>query len=305
MKDINELPKNVYDRLEYLEFMLRFRGWISRADLTERFGIGEAAATRDIRLYRQFAENNLLLNQSSKKYEILEQTFFAIFSLPINAALSKLRTAKVSEALGLSEFEGILCPPRLALPKIDFLAKITRAISGFKQLKITYRSVKNGLSQKVIIPHAIFDNGIHWYVRAYDESKVKSERFRSYALTRIVSIEIGNSFELSSSIGNGNMDFQWNRMVNLELIPHPNRKNVFCPETIEHDFNMEDGFMKLTVRAAIAGYWLHHWNVDCTEDHSLKGYDYQLWLRNHQTLYDVESRGIAPGLSTYATDDEK
>lgn len=302
MKEINELPKNVYDRLEYLEFMLRFRGWISRVDLTLRFGIGEAAATRDIRLYKDLSEQNLMLNQSSKKYEILEKTFRPIFELPISSALSKLRTAKVSEALGMSEFDGILCPQRLSLPKIELIAKVTRAISGTKQLNIAYRSVNNGLSKKTIRPHAVFDNGIHWYVRAYDESNPDSP-YRSYALTRIVSIEIGDDSDPNASVGGALTDYQWNRMVNLELVPHPNKKNVKCPETIEHDFNMSNGCLKLSVRAAVVGYWLHHWNVDCTEDHNLKGYDYQLWLRNHPTLYDVESRVIAPGLSTYHTDE--
>ncbi len=301
MKEINELSKIVYDRLEYLEFMLRFRGWISRGDLTLRFGIGEAAATRDIRLYKELSEQNLMLNQSSKKYEILEETFKPVFELPISSALSKLRTAKVSEALGMSEFDGILCPQRLSLPRIELLEKVTRAISGMKQLNISYRSVNNGLSKKIIRPHAMFDNGIHWYVRAYDESKPKNP-YRSYALTRIVSIEIGNSFDPNASVGNASTDYQWNRMVNLELVPHPNEKNVKYPKTIEHDFNMSNGCLKLSVRAAVVGYWLHHWNVDCTEDHHLEGYDYQLWLRNHLTLYDVESRVIAPGLSTYHSD---
>ncbi|MEB8430754.1 WYL domain-containing protein [Cocleimonas sp. KMM 6892] len=298
---LNELPKNVYDRLEYLEFMLRFRGWVSRADLTERFEIGEAAATRDLRLYKGFAEKNLKLNQTNKKYEIQEDSFTPIFELPISSALSKLRTAKITEAINVSEFNGISCPPRLAFPKIDFLAKITRAISGAKQLKIKYRSVDNGLSEKILQPHAIFDNGIHWYVRAYDVTASENP-FRSYALTRIENIEILENNDVYVLQGGGNMDFQWNRMVNLVFVPHPNRKNVKNPETIEYDFNMEEGCLKLTVRAAIAGFWLHYWNIDCTEDHSLKGYEYQLWLKNHQTLYDVESRIIAPGLSTYPTD---
>jgi len=28
-------------------------------------------------------------------------------------------------------------------------------------------------------------------------------------------------------------------------------------------------------------------------------YNFQLWLKNHPTLYDVESRNIAPSLSDY------
>ena len=91
---ISELPKNIYDRLEYIEFMLRFRGWVSRIDLTERFGIGEAAATRDIRQYREFAKSNLELNQSTKKYEIIESSFDPLFDLQISSAMSKLRTSR-------------------------------------------------------------------------------------------------------------------------------------------------------------------------------------------------------------------
>lgn len=299
MRAIDELPKNVHDRLEYLEFMLRFRGWISRSDLIDSFGIGEAAATRDIRLYKDMAEQNLVLNQRSKKYEIVEDLFTPIFELKVSSALSKLRTSKVSHALGMGDANGILCPRRLSLPKIDFLAKVTRAISGKKLLKISYRSIQNGQSKKVIRPHAIFDNGMHWYVRGYDESAPENP-YRSYALTRIMSIEIADLENDDHTIGSESNDHQWNRVVNLELVPHPNKKNVPNPKTIEHDFDMVKGVTKIEVRAAIAGYWLQHWNVDCTENHTLKGYQYQLCLKNHQALYDVESRKIAPGLSDYS-----
>jgi hypothetical protein len=297
MDSIDELPKNVYDRLEYLEFMLRFRGWVSRSDLTDRFGLGEAAATRDIRLYRELSPDNLKLNQSSKKYEILDEGFRPVFDLRVQSALSKLRGGKICDALGMGDSGGFLCPARLVLPDVDVLATITRAISVGAQLRTVYRSVQNGRSEKRLVPHALFDNGIHWYMRAFDLDKKK---FRSYALTRICEVDIDRQVNESPDLKL--KDFQWSRMVSLELIPHPDRKNVPEPETIDYDFKMKDGVLKLMVRAAVVGYWLHHWSVDCTEDHHLKGYDYQLWLRNHQTLYDVESRGIAPGLSTYDQD---
>ncbi len=299
MQNINEIPKNIYDRLEYLEFMLRFRGWISRADLTERFGISGAAASRDISLYREIAEDNLLLNQSTKKYEILDTTFSPLFNLKIQSVLSKIRTSKISTALNMNEFDGVLCPPRLSLPKIDVLSAITRAISGKHSLIMTYFSIQNGFSTKSIHPHAIFDNGIHWYVRAFDK---KRALYHSYALTRIDTVEIDfNSDNIQSSVGE---DDQWNRMVILKLVPHPNKNNVKYPKTVEHDFNMVHGCLQIKVRATVAGYWLSQWRVDCTENHSLKGYEYQLWLQNHNTLYDVESRKIAPGLSTYEKDFE-
>lgn len=293
MKKLDDLPKNVHERLEYIEFMLRFRGWVSRTDLTDRFSTGDAAATRDIRLYRDLGgDKNLELNPSTKKYVITHSNFKPLFELDIQQALSKIRNKTFREALGMSDSEGVLCPPRLGLPSIETLSSLTRAISCKTLLEVKYRSVKNGLSNKLLAPHSLFDNGVRWYVRAFDLAR---EEFRTFALTRIVSTEHEEKELLQTqSITH---DHQWNRMVYLEIIPHPNRKNVQEPDTIIHDFQMQDGCLKLNIRASVVGYWLSLWNVDCTEDHSLEGYQYQLWLRNHPTLYDVESRKIAPGLA--------
>ena len=82
-------------------------------------------------------------------------------------------------------------------------------------------------------------------------------------------------------------------MMPLQLVPHPN--NVQFPTAIEMDYGMSDGVLNLNVRAALAGYLLRRWNVDCTENASLKGGEYQLWLRNQQTLYGAENLEIAPG----------
>jgi hypothetical protein len=88
-------------------------------------------------------------------------------------------------------------------------------------------------------------------------------------------------------------DHQWMRMVPLQIMPHPN--NVKHPKAIELDFGMEKGMMEINVRAAMAGYLLRRWNVDCTEDASLTGGEYQLWLHNTQTLYGADNLAIAPG----------
>lgn len=298
MKELSELAKNVHDRLEYIEFMLRFRGWFSRADLTERFRLGEAAATRDIRLYKDYAEDNMTLEPSTKRYVLNESSFSPLFDMRAQTALSKLRTSKICEALGMAESDGVLCPPRLTLPDVNIISNITRAISSGSTLNTAYWSIKNGASDKTLIPHALFDNGVHWYMRAFDP---RHNEFRSYALTRIEDAKVATqNTDINAATSK---DHQWNRMVNLELAPHPNRKNVASPETVEHDFNMDEGFFSVSVRAVVAGYWLHHWSVDCTEDHSLEGYEYQLWLKNHNTLYDVDSRKIAPGLSDYNNND--
>jgi hypothetical protein len=45
----------------------------------------------------------------------------------------------------------------------------------------------------------------------------------------------------------------------------------------------------------LAGYLLRRWYVYCTEDARLIGGEYQLWLRNQQTLYGAENLAISPG----------
>jgi hypothetical protein len=88
-------------------------------------------------------------------------------------------------------------------------------------------------------------------------------------------------------------DIQWNRIAEIELVPHP--ANVQHPDTIEAEYGMENGVLRMRVRAAMAGYLMRRRNVDCTEDHSLKGAEFHLWLRNRQALYGVTNLVLAPG----------
>ena len=53
--------------------------------------------------------------------------------------------------------------------------------------------------------------------------------------------------------------------------------------------------LKVNARAAAAGYVLRRWNAECTEDHSLQGAEYHLWLKNWQVLYGTENLVIGSG----------
>ena len=59
---------------------------------------------------------------------------------------------------------------------------------------------------------------------------------------------------------------------------------------------MKNGVLKKDMRAAIAGYILRRWNVDCTYDHHLEGGEYHLALKNIEALDDsVDTMTLAPG----------
>jgi hypothetical protein len=276
------------DRLAFVELRLQFLGDIRRQDLMSRFDIQAAAATRDIGLYKELASNNLDYDPKNKIY-VRGSWFRPIFEFSGERVLTWM-----FQGFGDSEPQRVkpLAPfanaALLARFDLEILSMITRAIYRSSALEITYRALSSGLTHREIVPFALANNGQRWHVRAYDR---RSNEFRDFVLGRIAeanmtSAEIGEHERAAQ-------DIQWNRITELELVPHP--ANVQHPDTIEAEYGMVAGVLNLQVRAAMAGYLLRYWNVDCTEDHRLKGAEYHLWLRNRQALYGVSNLVIAPG----------
>jgi hypothetical protein len=61
------------------------------------------------------------------------------------------------------------------------------------------------------------------------------------------------------------------------------------------DYGMENKVLEIEVRAALVGYLLRRWNVDCTDEATLEGGEFQLWLRNSKSIFGAENLTIAPG----------
>jgi hypothetical protein len=60
------------------------------------------------------------------------------------------------------------------------------------------------------------------------------------------------------------------------------------------DYGMRDGVLRMKLRAATTGYILRKWSVDCSPDHSLRGHDYRLWLKDPLAIYGVKNAILAP-----------
>ena len=147
--------------------------------------------------------------------------------------------------------------------------------------------MSSGSSERVIVPLALVDTGLRWHVRAFDR---KSGEFRDFVITRIQEPTILD--EESMVHERTDADIQWTRIVELDVVPHPRLKH---PEIVELDYGMQDGSIRLRVRAAVAGYMLLRWCIDASPDHCLKEEQYRLWLRDHLALYGVKNALLAPG----------
>jgi predicted DNA-binding transcriptional regulator YafY len=291
LEKLNTINQSQTSRVFYIDFRMRFLGTVTRNDLVNRFGIKEAAATRDIAFYRDMAPENIEYNATVKQY-IRKETFHPAFEHNSEQALLALTTGIGDDSFGIHKpLVSNELPTPLSAPDIDVLAAVTSAIHQERPAEIEYYSTTSGFTTRTVVPFSLFSNGLRWYFRAYDR---KRERFLDFALTRVAKARVLAN-ETVAEQETREADNQWNRIVELELVPHPNGENLAHPETIALDYHMSDGVLRLQLRATIAGYLLRLWLVDCTEDHSLPGHEYQLWLRNHPTLYGVESASLAPG----------
>ena len=274
-------------RLAYIDFKLMFVGHVNRAELVAYFEQGLSSATRDINLYKELAPKNMEYDPRDKRYYQAVK-FKPLFQHDPRKTLMKLSHDITDGFDAISDINfPVEAPSQLNIPDIWIVAKLVQAVINKKAVNVIYTSLSSGSSSRDIVPHSIVDNGLRWHVRAFDR---KTQSFRDFVLTRITKVTIKDD-ELSQKEEKLE-DHQWMRVMPLHLVPHP---AVEHPTAIALDYAMADGVLELNVRAALAGYLLRRWNVDCTENASLKGSEYQLWLSNRQTLYGAENLAIAPG----------
>jgi hypothetical protein len=285
---LTDLTQPQRDRLVFVELRVRFIGEIRRQDLVSRFGIQSAAATRDLALYKELASGNIDYDSKGKSY-VLGPDFHPVFDFPPDRVLSWLtQSFGDGEPVRLKAWITSETPSRLTQPDLDVLASVTRAIHQECPLVIEYYSITSGRAEREIVPFALLDNGSRWHVRAFDR---KSQEFRDFVITRIKNPIVMKGAKVQPH-EQSNQDIQWTRIVELELVPHPDQPR---PEITEMDYSMDSGVLRMKLRAATAGYILRQWSVDCSPDHSLRGHEYRLWLKDHLALYGVKNALLAPG----------
>jgi hypothetical protein len=287
----DDLSRPQRERLAHVDFALYFLGELRRVDLSGKFETGPAGATRDIALYREYAPGNCELDKTGKVYRPLP-TFRPLFQHSPRRVLTSLSQG-FGEGLG-DDLEPLISseiPFPLSVPDASIIAPISRAIHRGLAVRLRYTSVRSGGTEKTIVPIALVDTGIRWHVRAFDREK---KEFRDYVLTRME-----NPVVLEDSPAKkeerAESDSQWSRVINLELLPHPDHPR---PELVKMDYGMKEGVLKLKVRAANAGYMLRRWAVDCSPKHELPYIDHPLWLPDPLALYGANNAQLAPGYLT-------
>jgi len=284
----DKLTQSQLERLRHIDYRLSFFGSLSRSDIQREFNIQGAAATRDIRLYKDLYPDNMHYCSQSRLY-LVGDKYVSHLDLDYHDILNRL--AANSLASPLNDGVGIAIQlNELSLqqiPSLDTFALLARAIHTKTMVTISYISLSSGLKARDIAPLALVNNGTRWHLRAFDRLR---NAYSDFVVNRIQTLtESKEAIPTNQSLAN---DIQWNRFVNMKIAPHPSLKH---PEAIELEYNMIDGCFQVNVRAALAGYFLCLLRVDSSANHRLDPAEHHLWLSNTVTLYDVENLAIAPG----------
>lgn len=229
-EQLSELTQPQRDRLAFVELRVRFIGEIRRQDLVTRFGIQSAAASRDLALYKELAPNNIDYDPKGKSY-ILGPYFRPVFDFPPERVLSWLTQGfGDGEPMQLRAWVASESPSRLAHPDQNVLASVTRAIHQVCPLGIEYYSVSSGRAERQIVPFALIDNGLRWHVRAFDR---QSQEFRDFDITRIKNPVVLKGLPVARH-EMSDQDIQWTRIVELELVPHPDQPRPEIRDGLQH-----------------------------------------------------------------------
>jgi len=278
-----DIKWNTRQRLQYIEIMAFYTGVVTRSDVARSFGLSDAAATKDLKLYGQLAPDNLMYVHSVFGF-VPTESFQPMFAELEPASVLPLIAANLAGSGGPSEdarlydisMEELPLPVRL--PDRHVCAQVLRAVKQRKQLSVVYKSMtdRDETDPRIIEPHSLINTGLRWHVRAYSQD---SYDFRDFVLSRFVAAEILDE-DAESSI---EYDDDWVEPITLKLAPHPNLKQR-KQESLLIDYRAVNGIIEIDVRRALIGYLLHRLSVDTTADHSMNPNAYQLVLVNRDEI---------------------
>ena len=277
-----KLRRGAVNRLRYIEFLVWFRGFVSRKDIIDQYRIAEAAATKDFKQYSEAYPENLVYDVRAKRYALSEK-FRPAFSHDPKAALNSLAgigSHRPFNRPSLIESDFVQGVHRLNRPEV--VAGLTRSISTKSIVHCEYSSVGSGYKQRVLAPRAIATDGDRWHIRAYVPEK---REFRDFTLARFGKVSLEG--EGTARKYKDEEDYAWETRVAVCLTAHPSAK---FPESISASCDLVNGELNLEVRCALIGYFLRRWRIDVTDTGVMNPAAFQLRLKNVDEVREVITR---------------
>ncbi len=250
-------------RLEFIDFRLHWNRTVNRGELVEFFRISIQQASADLAHYSHLAPRNMEYDKSLKTYRATPSFRPAINKDDAQSYLSELLGLSVGTVAPSASFIGWQPPHdivRYPARPIDTgtLLRVLWAIRDGDELMVSYQSMRRATpNTRWITPHALAFDGHRWHVRAWCQESIE---FRDFVISRIQHIEASRKARRSAET-----DSWWNTYIDVVIKPREGLTDS-QRRTIETDFGMTRGRLKLSCRKALAFYLLRQMQVDRPPD---------------------------------------
>lgn len=87
--DAYSLPEA--ERLAYMNLCIRYLGSISRAEIMAEFKVAQAAASKDLALYRELKPDNCCIDTATKRTVILADSYTPLIRIGVHTALNLIQ----------------------------------------------------------------------------------------------------------------------------------------------------------------------------------------------------------------------
>lgn len=259
------------DRLAYIDFLLMFKGSLTRQDLTDFFGIKMASASAAISEYREYRQDNVEYAHKEAKNVIKISNFNPLLNYDAEGALGMLANGfnkgKFNATPTLPYERVGFMPKRL---DVNLVAKVTRAISNNSSITCKYLSHSSKVhDERTLYPTAIFYDGISWMFRAFSISEsTPGGDFRSFNFSRISSAtEMPQNYAKKHQTIQSDAD--WQTIIPVVLQIHPSIDSESKKSVLIHEYGVDSSTNQLSVsvRAVLFYYLKEQWSIDVrTED---------------------------------------
>jgi hypothetical protein len=260
------------ERFWFIELIAYWEGRIASTHLCTRFRISRQQASKIINKYKSTYPNNLIYDSSLKGY--LPSTKFSAHYISGDAA-EYLRWVTTPSASSPSNQRplphvSLELPPRQVRPEL--MRGLVTAMRTQSRVDVDYVSLTNPNREgRIIAPHTFINTGLRWHLRAWCE---KSQEYRDFVLSRFR----GDPHLMDKSPHTAEQDEAWNTQVTLIFEPDT-RFDQAKRDVIIHDYNMQNGQLRITTRAALVHYLIQEMQVN-TKFHAEKPEAQQLVLVN-------------------------
>lgn len=260
-----EPPQGRQERLRFVETMVLWEGIVRRQRVRDAFGVNVNHVTKDLRYYQEQFPDALDYRPEKRGY-VAGPKFKPHYAsdspteyLGLLQAKAQTHSSALAPLLGGEHLAVDALPsPAVGVDK-EVLQAVAFAIHHRQGISATYHTLSgNEASTRTLWPHALFNTGLRWYVRAFDS---KSQEFRSFLLTRLEgATRVSSAPPLTAT-----KDNDWHKTVVAHVIPNPGL-NSNQQAVIAREFGMtrvgKGWVWKVELRPCLVGHFVSRYHLD-------------------------------------------